>query len=279
MLLLAGPRGAAAQESPEARVAATMRGGRVTLAARHAPLREILAEFGRASGIRMHLESDGTDESTTIAFERMAPEEGLRRLLRAKNFVFVYSGGSLAEVRTYIEGKNEDTTAPANARTAAIGSRRGAGPGAARRPPGMEAAAPDDAARQQAFRLRAQALGDPDPDERAAGLVELAAGGDEQLALRTASNVLEVERVPDVLARALNVFARVEAAPLEPILAFLNAGRVQDTTVRVQALELLTERGKGDPRVRELLVTLASNDRDGEIRDSARSLLEDLRND
>jgi hypothetical protein len=127
-------------------------------------------------------------------------------------------------------------------------------------------------------RLRAQALGHPDPDERAAGLAELAAGDDEQLALRTATNVLETERVPDVLQRALSVFAGVEAAPIEPLLAFLNANRVRDTAVRVQALELVTERGQGDPRVRALLAMLAGSDRDSEVRESAQSLLEDLSN-
>jgi hypothetical protein len=274
-----------------------MREGRVTLSARDASLREILTEFGRASGIEVHLERGlSADESTTIAFERMAAEEGLRRLLRARNFVLVYSGTALAEVRAYRDGKDEAPPRASGAGTASIAPRprrEGRAPWRSSRvggEPATEAAetagsgaertaAADEAARLEAFRLRAKALGDPDPDERAAGLAELAVGDDEQLALRTASNVLEVERVPDVIERALSVFAGVETAPIEPILSFLGANRVRDTAVRVQALELLTERGKSDPRVRELLVALAGGDGDREVRQSARSLLEDLTTD
>lgn len=64
--------------------------------------------------------------------------------------------------------------------------------------------------------------------------------------------VRETERASEVLQSALSVFAGVESAPLDPILAFVTGGRVHDPDVRIQALELLTERGEGDPRVREL---------------------------
>jgi hypothetical protein len=262
---------AAAQDAP-AHISATMREGRVTLAARDASLRAVLAEFGRASGIEIHLEpSVAAEESTTIAFDRMAPEDGLRRLLRAKNFILVYSGSALAEVRAYPEGRNADAPPAPPARSPRLPAR------SARPPVGTEAdSTSEEAARREAVRLRAQALGHPDPDERAAGLAELAAGDDEHLALRTAANVLETERVPDVLERALSVFAGVETAPIEPLLAFLDANRVRETSVRVQALELVTERGQNDPRVRALLIALARSDTDSEVRQSAQSLLDDL---
>jgi hypothetical protein len=286
--LLVGWSSAAAQDS-SAHVSATMREGRVTLSARDVSLRDALTEFSRASGIEIYLETSVTaDESTTIAFDGMPPEDGLRRLLRAKNFIFVYSGGSLAEVHTYTEGRNELRRLPTDARVASI-------PAPPRPPPrsGRPALRPDaenpgaaqsesastDAERQEGLRLRAQALGDPDPDERAAGLDELAAGDNEQLALETAARVLETERVSDVLQSALNVFGGVDTAPLEPILAFVNANRVQDAAVRIRALSLLSDRGQADPRVRELMIMVARSDRDREVRELAQILLEDLTKD
>jgi hypothetical protein len=270
--------GAGAQDS-SAHVSATMREGRVTLSARDASLRAILTEFGRASGIEIHLEpSPAAEESTTIAFDRMEPEDGVRRLLRARNFILVYSGSSLSEVRAYSEGRPDVRPIPAAKGPPSRAPSRPPASRAARPPAGTEADSPSEDARREAVRLRAQALGHPDPDERAAGLAELAAGDDEQLALRTATNALETERVPDVLQRALSVFADVETAPIEPLLSFINANRVRDASVRIQALELLTERGQGDPRVRALLSTLASSERDSEVRESAKSLLEDHAN-
>jgi hypothetical protein len=52
--------------------------------------------------------------------------------------------------------------------------------------------------------------------------------------------------------------------------------RKRESALRIQALELLSEHGKQDPRVSELLKTVAGNDRDEEVRESAQSLLEEL---
>lgn len=252
-----GLGGSVAQDSPS-HVSATMRDGRVTLSAQDVALRDVLTEFGRASGIEMRLEPGATadDEATTIAFERMPPEEGLRRLLRTKNFVFVYSGSALAEVRTYTR--------------IAVVREPSAGPTVRSNAP------PTEAERREGLRLRAQALGDPDPDERTAGLLELAGGDNEQLALETATRMLEIERVADVLQTALMVLARMDPVPIEPLLAFVNANRVPDASVRIQALELMANRRPVDPRVRQTLAMLASGDRNQDVRDSAQSLLETL---
>lgn len=284
VLLLAVWSPAGAEDSAVPHISATARDGLVTLSAQNAPLREILTEFGRASRIEIYLESSVTaDESTTIAFDGAPPEDGLRRLLRAKNFMFIYSGGSLSQVRVYTEGRGEFRRLPTETpRTAAMRNPQGpAGPlspsSAATTRKGQTAdqgstAAPD----KEAIRLRAEALGNPDPDQRVAGLEELAASDYQQLALDTAVKVLGSERVADVLQSALSVVAGMDTVPLEPILTFVADNRVQDPAVRIQALELLTEHGQDDPRVRELLRRIARSDKDKDVRESAESLLEDL---
>ena len=51
---------------------------------------------------------------------------------------------------------------------------------------------------------------------------------------------------------------------------------MQDAAVRIQALDLLSEQGQDDPRVKELLRRIARGDKDKDVRQSAKSLLEDL---
>ena len=137
---------------------------------------------------------------------------------------------------------------------------------------GAAAEAPD----KEATRLRAEALGNPDPEQRVAGLEELASGDYPELALETVVKVLGSERVADVLQSALTIAGGMDTVPLEPILTFVADNRVQDSGVRIQALELLSEHGQTDPRVRELLRRIARSDKDKDVRESAKSLLEDL---
>jgi hypothetical protein len=285
---VAGQESAAAvSESPAAApapsVKATQRDGRVTLSARDTPLLDVLSEFSRVSGIHIYLEASvSADESTTIAFDNLPPEDGLRRLLRAKNFMFVYSGGGLSEVRVYTDGKGQFQKLPTDGRASRFGvptrARRAGDAQPSEESP--SASSPSTSMsnedREEALRMRTQALSNPDPDERSAGLEELVSIEDHQLAVDTAMKVLENERVSDVLQSALNIFSGVETAPIEPVLAFLNAGRAQDSSVRIQALEFLSDRGAGDPRVRELLSQLAKNDSDKDVRESAQNLLEDF---
>lgn len=62
--------------------------------------------------------------------------------------------------------------------------------------------------------------------------------------------------------------------PLEPVLALASSGRVP--SLRLRALELLSAHGTGDPRVSELLRTLAEKDSSEEVRESAQSFLAEL---
>jgi hypothetical protein len=85
-----------------------MRQGLVALTARDASLRDILTEMSRVSGIQIYLEASVTaEEAATLAFDGLPPEDSVRRVLRARNFILVYSAGALAEVRVYTDGRGE----------------------------------------------------------------------------------------------------------------------------------------------------------------------------
>jgi hypothetical protein len=62
--------------------------------------------------------------------------------------------------------------------------------------------------------------------------------------------------------------------PLDPLMKFATTNR--EAYLRVQALEILGEHGKKDARVNALLLTLSTRDPDEEVRESAKTLLEDL---
>src|SRR5262245_35132818 len=185
MLVLWGQASAqdsAAQQDAPPRVSVTVREGRVTVSAQDAPLREVLTDFSRASGVQIYLEASvAADEPTTIAFDSVPTEEGLRRLLRAKNFLLVYAAGGLAEVRIYTDGRGEFqklATDKAASRAAArnrspLGPESGAG-NVAKAPPERQPANPTPPPPEPTVtELRAKALGNPDPEQRVAGLDEL----------------------------------------------------------------------------------------------------------
>ena len=235
----------------------TLHDARLSVNARAASLQHILAEISRVSGISVYLEAGLEtqlgDETTTVALEDLTVEEGLRRLLRHKNFIFAYSSTGLAEVKVYVEGTGDFHRLPVE--TQRSGER---GP----------------AAQQGAVRLRAEALGNPDALERSRALSRLAESGNLKLAVETALEVLERERDSEVLESALDLLLGAESVPLDPILKL--AASAREVELRVQALEILGEHGKRDPRVSELLKTLAKSDKDNEVRETAESLLEDI---
>ena len=164
LVLLGGWAPISAQEAPS--VVVTIKEGRLSVNAQEAPLQQILAEISRLSGIPVYLEvalkAQAGLEATTVVFQALTIEEGLRRVLRNKNFILVYSLASLAEVRVYEEGKGEfrrlavETKQPSRSGKAAPKADRSRGDPA------------------QLARLRDGALGNPDPAERAAALDQLA---------------------------------------------------------------------------------------------------------
>jgi len=267
LLLPVAPARAAGKAPP---FSVQVDGTRLSVHAQDTPLLEILEAISRQSRAEIHLErtleAQIAKEQLTVSFQALPLEEGLRRLLRHKNFILVYSSAGLTEVRVYMEGKGEFQRLRVEAKQP---PQRPKGAQTADRPPG---GAEDDPARLA--RLRGEALGHPDPAERSTALEKLAESDDEKLALDTALEVLDRERDPEVLESVLDLLSGQESVPLGPILKFVATDR--GPAIRIRALELLGEHGKQDPRVSELLKTVARNDKNEEIRAIARSLLEDL---
>lgn len=261
ILLLLGAAPAAGDEPPG--VSVTLQGARLSVTGR-APLAEILVEIGRASGIPIHLDAAVKAslplEPVAVAFDGVPIEEGLRRLLLEGNFVFVYSSTGLAEVRVYLKGSAAARPAEATRPPASRAARRAARPVANRS---------DDPS--ALARLRAVALGSPDPRERLTALDTLSASRDSKLAVETALQVLERERDEAVLEGVLDLLARQRPVPLGPVLRLATADLAP--SLRIRALEVASAHGPRDPRVRALLQRLEASDPQEEVRESARELL------
>ena len=262
-------RAMGAEPAPRAIVTVGRHG--ISVEAHAVPLRNVLLEIAQRAGFALRFDDDvdvsATMTPTTVTFDRVAVEEAIARVLRGVNFVLAYRGTRIEMVSVYGDAHGRprvsDAATPARARADRFtvprrlgdtGRRDGAGP-------------TDPVALEQA------ALFAADPEERAAALRELEAAGEARYTRDVAVAVLEREANETVLDVALGLLNAQDSVPVEPLLRFVEHDR--PIVLRLRALELATEHGGNDPRVRALLAKLTANRDDG-MREAAQSMLDDL---
>jgi hypothetical protein len=253
--------------------------GTLSVTAQSAPLSEVLLAIGEQARARVRIESVlaaslGT-QRVTGAFTRVPMEEGLRRLLRGRNFLLGYGPDGVDEIRVFVDGTSgfsdlvaaPSAAAPAS-KAALIEAQRRAEAEAERpyqRPP-------DDPVRLAQWRKTA--MTSDDPDARVAALEELQQIRDHRFLVATLTEVMTRERDPDVVNRLLDV------AEDHVLLmgASLRTFAASDHTVasRVRVLEMLGEHDGADPRTRTLLRALSTHDGSARVRETAQQVLRDL---
>lgn len=243
---------------------------RLSVMARSVPLREILRELGRATGMQVKVEA-GMDQAvlgaaTTVTIAPAAVDEALRRLLRNVNFIIVSPASGPDELRIYRDGKGPYTRLSSRPPTIVQPAV----------PPQARARATPVSAAEMA-QLQNTALWSTDPGERSRALSRLSAFTDSSFARETALTALERERDSMVIDTAMALLRLQESVPIAPILQFAAAGD-RPGELRAQALELANEHGREDPALRRALRILA-NDRDEDVRDTARRILQDIESD
>jgi hypothetical protein len=254
-----GPEPAAARAL---RVTASRTG--VSVTAREAPLEDLLRELSRATGVAVYFETNLdrriTRQPVTVSYRNTSVESVLRHILKGTSFVFGYGPDRLDEVRVFASGAGPyNRLAPATA-----GRARGGSPGAGT----------DE--EQEIAKLEKAALSDTDPGERASALARLGMLTDEARARSVALSVLDREQDLEVLREALNILELQDEVPRERLMTFVNGARPAE--VRLQALDLLADTRSGDAAFRRLVSGL-TRDRDAEVRERARELLEELDDD
>jgi HEAT repeat protein len=244
--------------------------GRVSLEAEGEPLTQVLEELARRANITVFFEKGAREAPADVAvrarFDGVPLEDAVRRLLRDRNFILVHSATGLAEVWVYDkEGKRE---------FARLGREAGPPERSTRR---TDRAAGRDADAIPTAQLLERIRGAGDPDERVQAIEDLAASADDVVVRDAAVEVLQRESNPQVLESALESLAGLPAVPVDALLEFI--GRDRTPELRSRAIELLGEHGGRDPRVRQVLQNLARTERNEDVRDAARSALEDLAGD
>ena len=249
-------------------------GGRLSVNAVDVPLADVLIAIGQRAQARILIESGLEDqvskERVTAAFEGLAMDEGLRRLLKGRSFLLGFGPAGVDEVRVYIQGSTgfRDLT-PAEREPATASKPTEPAPEQTRE---AGASPPED--RAKLTQLRQVALTSQDATARVEALEELAETQDTAFLLDAVIEGLARERDAKVLEKLLDIAQDRGPIPTGPLRALATSDR--DGAARSQALELLVEYASTEQGTLTLLQTLSRNDPSEGVRETAQTLLEDL---
>jgi len=261
--------GAVGRPGAESNVVVQMEGDLLSVNAEEVPLKDIVAEIGRATSIKISgeakLDPQVVNQAQTIRFHELKVEEAFRRLLPDHtNFVVVHSSDGI-EVDIHAPGQGGQ---PASQGARTVGQAQAA--------PSAPQAAPS---RQMDVRgdpttLRDTALSDPDPRRRAQAMSQLSRAPDKEIAGETAASVLDRDREPVVLRSALDALGAQTPVPIDPLIRFAgNSSQVPE--LRVHAIELLRDNALSNGQVQALLRVAAARDRSEAVQAAAKRILDD----
>jgi len=265
--------GAVGRLGAEPSVVVRMEGDRLSVSAEGVPLKDIVAEIGRATSIKIsgeaRLDPQVANQAQTVGFHELKVEEAFRRLLPDHNFVVVHSSDGI-EIDIHAPGQGSQ---PASQGTRTVGqaapSAPQAAPSAPQAAPGAPQAAPSDPTI-----LRDTALSDPDPRKRAQAMSQLSRIPDKEIAGETALTVLDRDREPVVLRSALDALGAQTPVPIDPLIRFAG-NNAQVPELRVRAIELLRDNALGNGQVQALLRVAAARDRSEAVQAAAKRILDD----
>jgi len=258
--------GAVGRPGAEPSVVVQMEGDRLSVSAEEVPLKDIVAEIGRATSIKIfgeaRLDPQVASRERTLRVRELTIEETFRRLLPDNNFVVVHSSDGI-EIDIHAPGQRSQ---PASQGTRTVGQAAPSAPQAA--PSG-----PTDV-RGDPTILRDTALSDPDPRKRAQAMSQLSRIPEKEIAGETALSVLDRDREPVVLRSALDALGAQTPVPIDPLIRFAgNNGQVPE--LRVRAIELLRDNALGNGQVQALLRVAAARDRSEAVQAAAKRILDD----
>jgi len=265
--------GAVGRPGAEPSVVVQMEGDRLSVSAEEVPLKDIVAEIGRATSIKIsgeaRLDPQVVNQAQTVGFHQLKVEEAFRRLLPDYNFVVVHSSDGI-EIDIHAPGQRSQ---PAPQGTRTVGQAAPSAPQAAPSAPQAAPSGPTDV-RGDPTILRDTALSDPDPRKRAQAMSQLSRIPEKEIAGETALSVLDRDREPVVLRSALDALGAQTPVPIDPLIRFAgNNGQVPE--LRVRAIELLRDNALGNGQVQALLRVAAARDRSEAVQAAAKRILDD----
>jgi hypothetical protein len=235
------------------------RHGQLSVNLRNSPLEKVLKEIMAQSGARIWL-SDSIDSAVTVEFQNVPIGEGVRRILKDKNYAFVYAPHEIREGKLSIITASKSKEVFTKAKEPPPKKPEQPAPKKAKakkEKPSFEALAKD-------------AVNNEDAGKREDAISALGESHDKR-AVEVIANVLANDPSEDVRLSAIDALLEVGAENTVDILS--TALKDKDPWVRESAVEALGEVGN---EAAIEFVKSAISDEDGSVRELAQEILEEL---
>ncbi|MEK6635661.1 MAG: HEAT repeat domain-containing protein [Planctomycetota bacterium] len=234
--------------------------GQLSVKLKNAPLEKVLKEIMSQSGARIWL-NDTVDMNITLEFQNIYIEDGVRKILKDKNYAFVYTPNEVKEGKFSIISANK----PKDAFT------KGKQDPPQKTP--LKPVVKKDKAKKEkpSFEsLVKDALENEDAGKREDAIIALGETKDKR-AIEIISKALVNDASEDVRLSSIDALLEIgDKSIIDPIS---HALKDKDPWVRESAVEALGEIG-GDAAIE--FIKSALNDEDGSVRELAKETLEDL---
>lgn len=233
----------------------------------NAPLGEVLKELARQAHLEVYLRGSSAEEKVSARFDNLPLEEGIKRLLKGKDYTLTYdrtmpASSRVAEIRVISNGSGPITKI----------SDEAASVPTAKDPTGERPKSLEEKSIEELVR---EALQAPDPAARTAALKALVGREEEAKTLPTAVSALR-DQDPQVRGAALEVLQGINATTAtEPLVEM--ALKDASPQLRLEALEELV--GRSEPQAALDYLKQALEDGDPQIRSRAQDLFQEIAED
>ena len=228
--------------------------GRLSAKLKNSPLEKVLKEIMSQSGARIWL-NDTIDMTVTMEFHNVPIRDGVRKILKGKNYAFVYAPNEIKDGKLAIVSTNK--------------SEQIITKGMKDLPP--KPMQPIAQKEKPTFESLAQtALENEDADKREDAIIQLGESRDKR-AIEIISKVLSNDPSEDVRLSSINALLEIgDKGIVDPLSIAL---KDRDPWVRESAVEALGEIG-GEAAFE--FIKGALNDEDGSVRELAQEILGDV---
>jgi len=232
--------------------------GQLSVKLKNSPLEKVLKEIMSQSGAKIWL-NDSIDTTITIEFQNLPIEEGVRKIIKNKNYAFVFAphGSKDGKLSIISSHKSKETTVKGKDAL----SKKPVQPAVKKDKPKKE--------RRSFEELVKEALENPNADKREDAIIALGETKDKK-AIEVISKALTNDSSEDVRLSCLDALLEIGDKSVVDVVSV--ALRDKEPWVRESAVEALGELG-GEAAIE--LIKNALNDDDGSVRELAKEILEE----
>ena len=237
--------------------------GQLSAKLKNSPLEKVLKEIMSQSGARIWL-NDSIDTTVTIEFQNVSVREGVRRILKDKNYAFLYAPHEIKEGRLSIISASKSKEI--------FTKTKDVPPKKPPQKPVPPIAKKDKAKKEKPSfdSLVKDALENDDAGKREDAIIALGESKDKK-AIETIVKALVNDPSEDVRLSSIDALLEIgDKSVAEPLSQAL---KDRDPWVRESAVEALGEVG-GESAIE--FIKSALNDEDGSVRELAQETLEEL---